>query len=75
MMDDLDLTEWDDFEGDLFLSDDNIGEGAYVKREVIHFRPVYRVYDMEGRLLAEAFSRNEAFLLIRRNDLTPYDVH
>ncbi|MBR6412814.1 MAG: hypothetical protein IKS41_06630 [Alphaproteobacteria bacterium] len=74
-MDDLELTEWDDFEGDFLLSDDDIGEGAYIKREVVHFRPVYRVYDTEGQLLAEASSRYEAFLMIRRNDLTPYDVH
>ena len=74
-MDDFDLLDWDDFSEDMLSGDEDIEEGAYIKREVHHFRPIYRVYDSDGELLAEAPSRHAAFLLIRRNDLTPYDVH
>ena len=74
-MDDLELLDFDDFEWDMPLSADDMAEGAYIKREVVHFRPVYNVYDSEGQLLARASSRHEAFLMVRRNDLTPYDVH
>ena len=74
-MDDIDLTLWNDFEGDMFLNDDGVGEGAYVKREVVHFRPVYCVYDVDGQLLAQTSTRQRAFIMARRNDMTPYDVH
>ena len=74
-MDDIELADFDD----LLLEDPEtntgLGEGAYIKREVMNFRPIYSVYDLEGQLLAQAATRNEALLLIRRNDLTPYDAH
>ena len=74
-MDDIELADFDD----LLLEDPDtktgLGEGAYIKREVVNFRPVYSVYDLEGQLLAHAVTRNEALLLIRRNDLVPYDAH
>ena len=74
-MGDIELADFDD----LFLEDPEtntgLGEGAYVKREVLNFRPIYNVYDTEGQLLAQASSRHQALLMIRRNDLTPYDAH
>jgi len=74
-MGDIELADFDD----LFLEDPEtsagLGEGAYVKRETLNFRPIYNVYDAEGQLLAQATTRQQALLMIRRNDLMPYDVH
>ena len=75
MMDDFDLSEWDDFDGDMFAGNEDMGEGAYVKREMLNFRPIYSIYDLDGQLLGRVNTRHEAYLMIRRNDLVPYDVH
>ena len=74
-MDDMDLLDLDNFSEDMLFDIGDMGDGAYIKREVRHFRPVYCVYDLRGQLLAEAPTRHAAFLMIRRNALTPYDAH
>ncbi|MDY6407467.1 MAG: hypothetical protein SPL08_02025 [Pseudomonadota bacterium] len=74
-MDEIDLSDWDDLFWDIENNDFPMGERAYIKREVVNFRPIYSIYDSEGQLLAQASSRYKAFLMARRNDLTPYDVH
>ena len=73
-MDDIELIDLDDLLLENPETDSDSDEGAYIKREVIHFRPVYSIYSSSGELLAQAATRHKAFLMVRRNDLTPYDV-
>ena len=67
-----------DWDLEAYMPDDFLSDGedvAYIKREVMNFRPIYAIYDADGQRLAEANTREGAVAMAERADLIPYHVN
>lgn len=71
--------KWSDLDldfADLLCDEENkpADRAAYIKQEVMNFRPVWAMYDAQGRRIGYAASREMAMALLHQNELVAHSV-